>query len=31
LKLDTEQIRNGLKRPPRGERPVFEAKQAVRS
>ena len=32
LKLDTEQIRNGLKRPPRSERPAFEApKQVVRS
>ena len=25
LKLDPEQIRNGLKRPPRAERPVFDA------
>ena len=25
LKLDPEQIRSGLKRPPRGEHPVFEA------
>lgn len=31
LNLDPAQIRNGLKRPPRSERPVFETKQAVRS
>lgn len=31
LKLDPEQIRNGLKRPPRAERPVFDAKQTVRT
>jgi Fis family transcriptional regulator, factor for inversion stimulation protein len=30
LKLDPAQIRNGLKRPARGERLVFEVKQAVR-
>jgi hypothetical protein len=29
LKLDPEQIRSGLKRPPRAERPVFEAKQTT--
>jgi DNA-binding NtrC family response regulator len=31
LDLDPAQIRNGLKRPARGERPVFDAKQAVRT
>ena len=31
LKLDPEQIRNGLKRPPRGDRPVFDPKQTVRT
>ncbi len=31
LQLDTDQIRSGLKRPPRGERPVFETRQTVRS
>jgi hypothetical protein len=31
LKLDPEQIRNGLKRPPRAERPVFDNKQTVRN
>jgi hypothetical protein len=32
LKLDPEQIRSGLKRPPRAERPApFENKQTVRS
>ncbi len=31
LKLDPEQIRSGLKRPPRAERPVFENKQTVRN
>ena len=32
LKLDPEQIRNGLKRPPRAERPApFENKQTVRN
>lgn len=31
LKLDPTQIRNGLKRPARGERLVFEIKQAIRS
>jgi DNA-binding NtrC family response regulator len=30
LKLDPEQIRSGLKRPPRPERPIFETKQTVR-
>jgi DNA-binding NtrC family response regulator len=30
LDIDPTQIRNGLKRPPRSERPVFEVKQAVR-
>ena len=30
LQLDPQQIRNGLKRPPRGDRPVFETKQSVR-
>jgi hypothetical protein len=30
LKLDPTQIRNGLKRPVRGERLVFEVKQAFR-
>jgi Fis family transcriptional regulator len=29
LKLDAEQIRSGLKRPPRGEHPVFEAKETA--
>lgn len=31
LDIDPAQIRNGLKRPPRSERPVFDAKQAMRS
>jgi Fis family transcriptional regulator len=31
LKLDPEQIRNGLKRPPRSDRPVFDPKQTVRT
>src|SRR5215475_2465832 len=30
LDIDPAQVRNGLKRPPRSERPVFEVKQAVR-
>jgi Fis family transcriptional regulator, factor for inversion stimulation protein len=30
LDIDPVQVRNGLKRPPRSARPVFEAKQAVR-
>ena len=30
LEIDPAQIRNGLKRPPRSERPVFETKQIVR-
>jgi Fis family transcriptional regulator, factor for inversion stimulation protein len=30
LELDPSQIRTGLKRPPRSERPVFDVKQAVR-
>jgi len=30
LNLDPAQIRNGLKRPSRGERPVFESKQMAR-
>jgi Fis family transcriptional regulator, factor for inversion stimulation protein len=30
LELDPAQIRNGLKRPARGERPVFDAKQVGR-
>lgn len=30
LQIDTAQIRIGLKRPPRSERPVFEVKQAIR-
>jgi Fis family transcriptional regulator len=30
LEIDPAQIRSGLKRPPRSERPVFEAKQLVR-
>ena len=30
LKLDPSQIRGGLKRPPRSERPVFEVNQAAR-
>jgi Fis family transcriptional regulator, factor for inversion stimulation protein len=30
LEIDPSQIRNGLKRPPRSERPVFQVKQAVR-
>src|SRR5215472_14818861 len=30
LEIDPVQVRNGLKRPPRSERPVFEIKQAVR-
>ena len=29
LRLDPEQIRSGLKRPPRGEHPVFEGKQTA--
>ncbi|HEV2275170.1 MAG TPA: helix-turn-helix domain-containing protein [Acidobacteriaceae bacterium] len=31
LKLDPSQIRSGLKRPVRPERPVFSTKQVVRS
>ena len=31
LELDPAQIRNGLKRPPRSERLVFDVRQAVRS
>jgi DNA-binding NtrC family response regulator len=30
LQIDTAQIRLGLRRPPRSERPVFEVKQAIR-
>lgn len=30
LDIDPTQIRHGLKRPPRSERPVFEVKQVVR-
>lgn len=30
LDIDPAQVRNGLKRPPRSERPVFEVKQVVR-
>ena len=30
LEIDPSQIRNGLKRPPHSERPVFQVKQAVR-
>ena len=30
LEIDPAQIRTGLKRPPRSERPVFEAKQIIR-
>ncbi len=30
LDIDPTQIRNGLKRPPRSERPVLEVKQQVR-
>lgn len=30
LEIDPSQIRNGLKRPPRSERPVFQVKQVVR-
>ena len=30
LEIDPSQIRRGLKRPSRSERPVFEIKQAVR-
>ncbi|HLH35007.1 MAG TPA: helix-turn-helix domain-containing protein [Alloacidobacterium sp.] len=30
LNIDPAQVRNGLKRPPRSERPVFEVKQVVR-
>jgi Fis family transcriptional regulator len=30
LEIDPAQVRNGLKRPPRSERPVFEIKQVVR-
>ena len=30
LDIDPTQVRNGLKRPSRSERPVFEVKQAVR-
>jgi len=30
LKLDPSQIRGGLKRPPRSERPVFEVNQVAR-
>lgn len=30
LEIDPAQVRNGLKRPPHSERPVFEVKQAVR-
>lgn len=29
LDLDPAQIRNGLKRPPHGERPVFDSKRLV--
>jgi Fis family transcriptional regulator len=31
LNIDPTQIRNGLKRPPRSERLVYESKQALRS
>lgn len=31
LNIDPTQIRNGLKRPPRSERLVYEPKQALRS
>jgi Fis family transcriptional regulator, factor for inversion stimulation protein len=31
LAIDSSQIRKGLKRPARSERPVFDAKQAMRS
>ncbi len=30
LQIDPSQIRSGLKRPPRSERPVFQVKQVVR-
>ena len=30
LDIDPMQVRHGLKRPPRSERPVFEMKQAAR-
>lgn len=30
LNIDPAQVRSGLKRPPRSERPVFEMKQTVR-
>jgi Fis family transcriptional regulator, factor for inversion stimulation protein len=30
LEIDPAQIRSGLKRPPRSERPVFEVKQVAR-
>ncbi len=30
LEIEPSQVRMGLKRPPRSERPVYDAKQAVR-